>query len=162
MSEQILLRPEQEKKQVPQIEPKTGLSHDYYSECVLFDCYDPKKDPAAIDSLILDLREGVFESRGFIARHYEQKFPPTKFRDVVTNENKERVGEINAEVDKINDFYTNKILPRVATWEDPLSSEDRAMVEEFAQSLVAFLDRITEIIKNETSEAYMNRMLKNR
>jgi tyrosyl-tRNA synthetase len=81
---------------VTEIEPKTGLSHDYYSECALFNCYDPKKDSAAIDNLIVDLRDGVFEERRFVARHYEQKFPPTEFRDVVTNENKERVAKINS------------------------------------------------------------------
>lgn len=153
---------EHEKKPVPQIEPKTGLSHDYYSECALFNCYDPKKDSAAIDNLIVDLRDGVFEERRFVARHYEQKFPPTEFRDVVTNENKERVAKINAEVDKVNDFYKNRILPHVATWSDPLSLEDRTTVEEFAKALVDFLDRITEIVKNETSEAYKARMSKNR
>ncbi len=153
---------EHEKKPVPQIEPKTGLSHDYYSECALFNCYDPKKDSAAIDNLIVDLRDGVFEERRFVARHYEQKFPPTEFRDVVTNENKERVAKINAEVDKVNDFYKNRILPHVATWSDSLSLEDRTTVEEFAKALVDFLDRITEIVKNETSEAYKARMSKNR
>lgn len=84
-------------KQMPQISEKTGVSCDYANEV-----------SSKILCIELEPETAVEEIRKYPVRHYEQRFPPSVYVDVITEKNKERVQKLNEIADAVNALAAGK------------------------------------------------------
>lgn len=90
-------------KKMPQISEKTGVSMDYANEVgskILCIAYEPET--------------AAEEIRKYPVKHYEQRFPPSVYADVITEKNKKRVQKLNEIADAVNALAAEK-KPKLGT-----------------------------------------------
>lgn len=96
--------PEKIKEAVPQVSLETGISQDYVNEIAgrmgLSDMAEMEQK-----SLNQKIAEVFLE---YPIKHYEERYDPEKFLDVINRNNEERVREINTLADRMNAKYSNE------------------------------------------------------
>lgn len=83
------------KESVPQIVEKTGVSADYLNEILFWLATKPKNAATNIFNLL--------KTYGAVMRRYEERFPAEKFKSVVNEKNRDRIAQLNAIADDINE-----------------------------------------------------------
>jgi hypothetical protein len=81
-------------KQMPQISEKTGISLDYVNEFSVV---------GFIELSMLD--DAVKHVRSHPIKKYEERYPPDKYENVITEHNKERIRQLDAVVDRLNVLF---------------------------------------------------------
>ncbi len=89
---------------VPQISSKTGVSGDYINAFQKLIGYVAALKSGTTDNIEWELER--FSRGGF--KHYEDRYPSTEYRDVITERNGACVGRLNLIVDELNKLAPTK------------------------------------------------------
>ncbi|MBP6945650.1 hypothetical protein KBB85_06600, partial [Patescibacteria group bacterium] len=141
---------EKKKEPMPQIDEVSGLSGDYSNEFNPFDAYNPDTDPSeCVTYFVEDATPQLRKNRDdLLVKKYEERYPPTRYAEVVTAKNQEDVAEINAAVEKIQEFYREKIRTHLLA-EPPLKEGVKKDIIELVKEIKALGSRVRRMAQGE-------------
>ncbi len=84
-------------EEMPQVNPESGISKDYINEIASLVTICDYYGPSEITKMYPDYR----------VKKYEERFPLDKYKDVITDKNRQLVEAINAQADLINADLAN-------------------------------------------------------
>jgi hypothetical protein len=126
-------------EQMPQLR-KSGISSDYINEfaALKMGVSISKSNPKMSREIMSIFREKVNET-GKLILDYEERFPQTKFSDVITDKNRDAIAEINELAKKCNEKF-------VSIETDPdLTDEDK--LKQITSRILPHISRMQQLIE---------------
>lgn len=139
---------EQRKEPVPQIDEVSGLSGDYNNAFKNFHGYNPERPDECIAWFVEDEQVTLAKNpNSLLIEKYVEVYPAARYLDVVTEKNKEDVEYIDAAVEKIQEFYRDRIRSHIK--EQPLAAEVKKDIIELVKEVRTLMKRVSGIIEGE-------------